>query len=293
MVNGYNALLKRAKNVLNLIRQGASPLSRMRILGFVCLRIIIYPLKFVNIKSYSKIFHKICKKSLKNTKVKIRNRIFLITNVYDLNILSPTYEKEILYYMSFKGNIFIDIGAHLGKYSLFLTDYFQNIIAIEAAPNIFSYLVRNIELNKLRDKIIPLNYAILHEDNVSVVLKLAGDNTGSNTLVDINSDSRFKNIEYSQTVKVRGITLDTLIIEKLKICPKDIDLIKIDVEGAEHMVLKGAKRILTEGSPRIIIEIWPTPSTKARECKNMLSELGYSIKKITPINYIAQKYKLT
>jgi len=138
-------------------------------------------------------------------------------------------------------------------------------------------------------KIVPLNYVILNKDNDRTILRLAEDNTGSNTILNTDSYSRFQNIEYRQVVKIRTITLDTLIIKKLKIDPKNINLIKIDVEGAENMVLKGAKRILEEGSPRVIIEIWPTPYKKAEECKNILRELGYSIQQITPENYIAQK----
>jgi len=64
-----------------------------------------------------------------------------------------------------------------------------------------------------------------------------------------------------------------------------VDLIKIDVEGAETFVLEGAKKTLKKYHPKIIFEAWDRGSLN--ECKKILHRVGYRIKKINSTNYLA------
>jgi FkbM family methyltransferase len=75
-----------------------------------------------------------------------------------------------------------------------------------------------------------------------------------------------------ETLRVRIETLDHLLAAGKTPPP---DMIKIDVEGAEAMVLKGADRILRERHPRLFIEIHSR--TLAEECSEFLLAFGYRI----------------
>ena len=77
--------------------------------------------------------------------------------------------------------------------------------------------------------------------------------------------SRLKNIEIK--------SIDDLYYNDLL---KKPDLIKIDVEGFEYRVLKGAKRLLTEISPKVVIEIHDVENGLL--VSNFMSKIGYSMK---------------
>jgi len=68
------------------------------------------------------------------------------------------------------------------------------------------------------------------------------------------------------------------ICKNLHLNPKSIDVIKVDVEGFELNVLKGAPNILKKGSPLLIIEI--TDKKKEKPIKNFLIKSGFINKEI-------------
>ena len=177
----------------------------------------------------------------------------------------PDYEKETTEtLMKMKGKVFIDIGAHVGRYSILLSKNFEKIIAIEPDPYNFSYLVKHIYINKLENKILPINVALA--DKISFMkLYLSEKGEGKHSLFVPKGKYTF----------VLTLPLD-FIIEKLEILPEDISLIKIDVEGAEYIVLKGMEKILREGNPIIVIEILHNNPNKERTIK-LLEEKGYKI----------------
>lgn len=72
-------------------------------------------------------------------------------------------------------------------------------------------------------------------------------------------------------------------MSELKI--KKVDLVKIDVEGAEADVLKGATKTLKKYHPKIIFEAWDEQYLK--KVKEVLKPFNYKIKQIAPENYIA------
>jgi len=158
--------------------------------------------------------------------------------------------------------IFIDIGAHIGKYSIFLSKYFSKIIAIEPDKNNFNLLSKNIRINKLEDKIFLLNIAILDKEKFVWFFEYEDS---------VKSSIKKSKIEtLIEKYKVRSISLDELV-ERLGIDVEKIRLIKIDVEGAEFEVIKGAIRTLKNSKPILLIEI------KKNEVKilKLLKHLGY------------------
>jgi len=81
---------------------------------------------------------------------------------------------------------------------------------------------------------------------------------------------------------VNALKLDT-IVSQLKV--KNVDLIKIDVEGAEKDVIKGAEVTLHRFHPRIVFEAWDEKRFNQMHC--FLRNYNYQIKKIDEENYLA------
>ena len=122
-----------------------------------------------------------------------------------------------------EGDIFIDAGANIGQFTLTGAQKAGKILSIEPHPRIFSFLKSNIKLNGF--------------DNVKTHNVALGDKNGVLYFSDVRSDDQ-NFIKEGGGIKVEVKKLDDLVS-----CNK-IDLLKIDVEGYELFVLKGALEIL-------------------------------------------------
>jgi FkbM family methyltransferase len=165
-------------------------------------------------------------------------------------------EDEIIEHFNAKdGDIVVDVGAHIGRYTIISSRRVgQNgkVIAIEADPDNFEMLNRNIKLNKLTN-VIPLNYAVYSKET-KLKLYLPVEESGFtiyNTIMVNRTASEGKFIE------VNANTLDNLLLQQQNgISHPSINWIKIDVEGAEFEVLKGATNILSKSKDiALLIEV--------------------------------------
>jgi FkbM family methyltransferase len=152
-----------------------------------------------------------------------------------------------------KGDSVIDIGAHIGHYTIIASKRVGlngQVVAIEADPNNFEMLNRNIELNKLTN-VIALNYAV-YSRPAKIKLYLAGQESGHTIYSTVMSDRAQSEEKF---VDVEANTLD-LLLQSNGIKQEDVNWIKIDVEGAEYEVLKGATNILSKSKDiSLLIEI--------------------------------------
>lgn len=128
---------------------------------------------------------------------------------------------------------FIDIGANIGVYSLLASSRIKNgrIFSFEPSPKISGQLLENINLN-------------LKTEGIKVINEVVSDKTGFVDF-DISSNPDYNHISYSvkgkSILRLKATTLDKFISEN-KI--NHVKLIKIDVEGAELLVLKGMENTL-------------------------------------------------
>ncbi len=139
-----------------------------------------------------------------------------------------------------EGDVVVDIGAHVGRYTMISSKRVGidgKVIAIEAHCNNFNILQSNIKLNHLPN-VIALNYAVSSKE-MPVKLYLPGEELGYtiyNTLMAYRTDNEKRFIE------VNANTLDNLLhLNGIT----EVHWIKIDVEGAEFDVLKGAENVLS------------------------------------------------
>jgi FkbM family methyltransferase len=164
--------------------------------------------------------------------------------VHDVYTSMASHEDDIVEHFSPKiGDIVIDVGAAFGFYTILASKQVGQegkVVAIEPEPDIFKMLNRNIKVNKLTN-ITSLDYAVYSKrtslklfSTYSVIQERAGQNLHSYT--EVNAD-----------------TLDNLLWGA---GIKQVNWIKINVNGAEYEVLKGAKEILSASKRlSILVEI--------------------------------------
>ena len=135
------------------------------------------------------------------------------------------------------GGIMLDIGANIGRMSIprvILGDA-QLVYCAEPEPLNYACLVRNVHDNGLRGLVMPDRVAI-GADNTTVQI-MRGKSPGGHRVVA--PGERVKR----ETIDVRSRTLDTWC-EELAIDTRQITFIKIDAQGSELNVLRGASRLL-------------------------------------------------
>ena len=126
------------------------------------------------------------------------------------------------------GDIFIDVGANIGTYTLWAADLGAQPIAIEPDPAARALLTENLRINGYRAEVLPV--AVGAEQGV---MGFTVDLDGANHLLADKPTS-----SSARTVQVA--LLDDIIGDRT------IAGVKIDVEGAESLVLRGAQRALEE-----------------------------------------------
>jgi FkbM family methyltransferase len=184
-----------------------------------------------------------------------------------LFILSEDFEPFMKYwFLPQAGQIVLDIGANIGKYTLRAAKavgHTGRVIAVEPNPDTYQTLLRNIRVNTL-DNVVALNVAAWNKE---CRLKLYRAEQAGLYSVKRNSHQGF------DTVRARRMTdvLQTLGFDHA-------DWVKIDVEGAEREVLEGMKEILPLCS-NIIVEV---NSVNIEWLKNVMRKFQRDLILISP-----------
>jgi FkbM family methyltransferase len=171
-----------------------------------------------------------------------------------------------------EGQIFIDVGAHVGYFSLLaaeLTGKRGRVFAFEASSSIFPFLQQNI---RKTDVITALNQAVSARNEILTMKEYPILFSEYNTVSKQQDIFSGKQPPPYFEKKVEGVTLDTFF-NKNNIRP---DWIKIDVEGSEKDVVQGLIPFLHAVTPRIIMEYIPGPAAEVYlTAVNMLMQAGY------------------
>ena len=182
---------------------------------------------------------------------------FFILNI--LNFFDYFYQKKFIRFLKKKNitkfNIFLDIGAHRGEsINLYASNFDINKI-YSFEPNPISFKILSKNLYKMKNKfnkteLVIENFA-LGSKNEKIFIKNISESSSS-TIRELNTNSKYfkkkffflrksNNQKLFKEIEVKQILLSEYIEEKNI---KNIDFIKIDTEGYELEVLKGAKDIL-------------------------------------------------
>lgn len=163
------------------------------------------------------------------------------------------WEKHLLdivkVYVEKSENI-IDIGCHIGTHSISYVKMNSNVKvhSFEASPHTYEVLVKNVEVNKYENNIIPNNKAVGHR---SMRVQM------SNTIDDIKlvyDIDRYVNYG-GLSLGIGGDEVDMISIDEyLQDKNIPINYMKIDVEGSEKLVIIGAKQTIEKYRPVILYE---------------------------------------
>ncbi len=182
------------------------------------------------------------------------------------------HEKEILEQLPellVDTKVFVDIGASLGQYTFHANKNMRQgrIFAIEPDPIRHQELANNCRQweAKYTNKIIPIHAAACDKDGKTRFYVTNSDVSGGLFTHDVSH----KSVNWQEQV-VNCLRLDTLFADESP------DFIKIDVEGAELSVLKGAVNILERGRTRFLIEVHSfSRQVKPADVTDFMKSWGY------------------
>lgn len=172
-------------------------------------------------------------------------------------------EMAFLIHLLREKDSFLDVGANVGSYTVLASAYSKaKTVSVEPSPSTFSHLLNNISINNISEKVIAYNVALGAQKGLVEFTK----NSDTTNHVAVSGEVN--------TVKVPIEKLDSIFVNH------DIPLlIKIDVEGFETEVLKGAdKTLLQKEVKAIIIELNGSGERynyDERKIHSLLIELGF------------------
>lgn len=137
----------------------------------------------------------------------------------------------------------LDIGANIGNHSIFFANNFKNVYAFEPNPVTYEVLKINCNFAAKHKNIMPINVGLSDKEG-SLPFYINPLNMGGSQIIDANNEF------IKDAIQINVKTLDQL--NELK--DASIALIKIDVEGHELNVLKGAKVTISKNMPAILFE---------------------------------------
>lgn len=175
-----------------------------------------------------------------------------------------------------KGHHFIDVGGHLGFFSLLaahLVGESGRVFGFEASSQMFEYYNKNVAnhqnieahhkaISDFNGEIQFFEYPILYSEyNTTINDQYKNENWSKNNI--------------AKSVKVPCLTLEDFISER----QITIDFIKIDVEGGELKVLTGLENVLISQSPVIIMEYLKKAATNNdyQKAAEKLMDVGYQL----------------
>jgi len=214
---------------------------------------------------YYRIFCAIVRGRVVNTSIGGINYKLDLGEVIDVGIYLDRYEPDMTIAIEKycrPGFTVLDIGANIGAHALRLTKIIGEsgkVYAFEPTDYAYQKLIHNISLNQFKN-IVPLQIV----------------------LADRNIKRQSIKFRSSWPTKGNPVEKESIVdFEKLDDwCKREnvdhVDLIKLDVDGNEYTVSKGAEALLTSQRPLILMEVWgPNFSDSQRNPFFILKQLGY------------------
>lgn len=214
-------------------------------------------------------------------------------NLYYRNAFQPEVQFWVKHYLD-TSRIFIDAGANIGIHSLSTAGYYRQklgaitrpmIYAFEPNPGIYSRLQRNIQLNGLESLVSAHPFAVAEREGWTSFYLSDEDNSTSSSLAFLGPG----HFQSGEKVNVRTISLSSFLAEQTD--QNRVGLIKLDIEGAELLALRGARPLLSEHRPMLIVEIYPALMRAFRytfpDLAEFLHSLDYDISRIRTDGVVA------
>lgn len=202
------------------------------------------------------------------------NGYYLPVNQFDSSVFFTRYGIDKLTTLdSVRNKHIIDAGGYVGDTALLFSSYTdKNIHVFEASPSNMDIIRETISLNHL-DNIVPVSKA-LGEKSGTATFSL-GERNSCNSLVERPG------YNYPDHIEVPVVTLDDYVREN----NIEVGLIKVDIEGGEQMLLRGAVETIRTQHPILLISIYHS-ANDFFEIKPMIEKMcdKYTFRIVKPAN---------
>ena len=202
------------------------------------------------------------------------NGYYLPVNQFDSSVFYSKYAiDELTTLDSVRNKDIIDAGGYVGDTALLFSSYTDKSIHVfEASPSNMDIIRETIRLNHL-ENIVPVSKA-LGEKSGTATFSL-GERNSCNSLVERPG------YNYPNHIEVPVITLDDYVREN----NLEVGLIKVDIEGGEQLLLKGAVETIRTQHPILLISIYHS-ANDFFEIKPMIEKMcdKYTFRIIKPAN---------
>jgi len=193
--------------------------------------------------------------------------------------MTRSYEPELASICAdhlIAGRDAIDVGANIGMYSVLMAKSLpgRRVLAIEPTPGALNNLRKNLALNAVADR-------------VQVYAGAASDRAGSADIKVVAGREEYSSLGELSHPSIVGAAFESIQVPMASIdmLVRDAGLspgfIKIDVEGMEHVVLRGARETLAHHRPIVLAELSEPllrrNASSAREVLEFLCALGYGV----------------
>lgn len=192
--------------------------------------------------------------------------------MYLRNCFGKNQEPEIskLINLISQNSVVIDVGANRGTYSFPILRKLRKpgyLYSFEPIPQLFNYLEKGLG-SKDTFKV----YSFACGDRQAVKRIKLPINNGQLSMGSASFINSFRDFE---NILVKIISIDSLKISK-------VDFIKIDVEGFETLVLRGAIKTIKQNRPVMLVEIdWNMGNNYFPELKKIIADLDYAVMALT------------
>jgi FkbM family methyltransferase len=190
-----------------------------------------------------------------------------------------TKEPETLEWIDrFGGNgALYDIGANVGLYSVYYAkSHSGTVYAFEPSVLNLGLLAKNISINDLSERVVIVPNPLTSENQVAPFHLSMLDEGGSMSTFGAETGHDGAALETQLAYATTGMSLDFMVERGL--IPQPPTMIKIDVDGIEHLVLRGAAKVLAlPGLQTVLIEVNDDFMVSATELEKHLQRAGFTL----------------
>lgn len=179
------------------------------------------------------------------------------------------------------GGAFYDVGANIGLYSIYYAQIHSGPV-YSFEPSVFNLrqLVKNINLNGLADRIVVIPNPLSDRTHVNSFANGSSEEGGALSTFGVNFGFDGQPLEKEVEYQVLGFSIDEL--RNLNLIKEPPSLLKIDVDGIEHLILSGARDTLFDKSLRsVFVEVNDNFDEQRERVSEILTESGFLLKEKT------------
>lgn len=171
--------------------------------------------------------------------------------------------------------VLYDIGANIGLYSLYYAaKYKSNVFAFEPSPFNVILLAKNININKCQNQIKIISNPLCQVNKIQSLSYPYFEEGSSSAAFGVNYGGDGNQFNKTFEFETAGFTFDFLLSNEII---KDVpNIIKLDVDGIEHLILSGAQNVLKSSNCKsILVEVSNAFKEQSDSIKEILTASGF------------------